>query len=49
MVALYVLFDAFVGNGYLLALYLNYTCVRGFKIICFRYFIMNLVYNKFMF
>jgi DUF1009 family protein len=49
MVAPYVLSDAFVGDDYLLALYLNQTGVRGFKTICFRYFIMNLVCNNSMF
>ena len=50
MVTPYLSSDAFVGDDYLLALYLNKKkCVCGFKNIYFRDFIMNLVCNNFMF
>ena len=49
MVTPYFSSDAFVGDDYLLALYLNPKCVCGFKTICFRYFSSNLVCNNFMF
>jgi hypothetical protein len=49
MVTPYLSYDAFVGDDYLLALYLNKKCVCGFKTICFCDFIMNLVCNNLMF
>jgi hypothetical protein len=49
MVTPYLSPEAFVGNDYLLALYLNKMCVGGFKTTCFRDFIVNLVCNNFMF
>jgi hypothetical protein len=50
MAAPYFLSDAFVGNGYLLALYLNQKCVCVFyETIYFRYLIVYLGCNNFMF
>jgi hypothetical protein len=45
----YVSSTAFVGLDRYLALYLNSVCVWGFETNCFRYFIIKLGCNNFMF